>query len=190
MITRARFARLFTFSLLVLCFVLISCAQALPTSKATPQSLPSVQTWIRQNAHPLQTTEPGEANADLQPLKQMVGDAAIVGLGEANHGTHEFFTMKQRIFEFLVEQMGFTTLAFENGWDASRQIDNYILTGNGNLDTLMRNDLYAAWQTEEVRNLIEWMRAYDADPAHATKVHFVGIDAWNISQQVFDDVVN
>jgi erythromycin esterase len=190
MIARARFVRHFSFSLLVLCFVLISCAQTAPTSKATPQSLPSVQTWIQQNAHLLQTTEPGSANTDLQPLKQMVGDATIVGLGEANHGTHEFFTMKQRIFEFLVEQMGFTTFAFENGWDASRQIDNYILTGNGNLDALMRNDLYAAWQTEEVRNLIEWMRAYDADPTHTTKVHFVGIDAWNISQQVFDDVVN
>jgi erythromycin esterase len=188
--TSVRLAAFFRLSLLVLCFLLVSCAQASPPPKATVESLPVVETWIRQNAHPFQTAEPGSADADLQPLMGMVGDAAIVGLGEANHGTHEFFTMKQRIFEYLVEQMSFTTFAFENGWDASRQIDAYIQTGNGNLETLMRNDLYAAWQTQEVRDLIEWMRAYDADPAHTTKVHFVGIDAWNISQQIFDDVVN
>ncbi len=187
--TRARRAQAFPLALLVLCFLLVSCAQTSLTPQAPPQ-LPAVETWIQQNANPLQTAEPSGPDADLQPLKQVVGNASIVGLGEANHGTHEFFSMKARMFEFLVERVGFTALAFENGWDASRQIDDYIQTGNGNIEALMRRNLYSAWQTQEVRDLIEWMRAYNANPAHTRKVQFVGIDAWNISQHIFDDVVN
>ncbi len=185
----ARFAPFLLLALLISSFLLISCAQAAPPPQA-PQSLPAVETWIQQNAHSLRTAEPGGSDADLQPLTQIVGDASIVGLGEATHGTHEFFAIKARIFEFLVEKMGFTTLAFENGWDASRQIDNYILTGNGNITSLIQTDLYGAWRTQEVLDFIEWMRAYNANPAHTRKVHFVGIDAWNISQQIFDDVVS
>jgi erythromycin esterase len=111
-----------------------------------------------------------------------------VGLGEQTHGTHEFFTMKLRVLEFLVKHMGFTTFALENGWDASRSIDQYVLTGQGNLTDLLYADLSTSWQVQEFRDLIEWIRAYDADPAHPTKVHFAGIDCWNISQGAFDEV--
>ena len=166
-----------------------SCSQATPTPKAPSYTLGTVQTWIGHHVIPFKTDEPSSSDEDLQPLKQIVGNATIVGLGEQTHGTHEFFTMKRRILEFLVTHMGFTTFALENGWDESRLIDKYVLTGQDNLVDLLHDDLYPTWQVQEFRDLIEWIRAYNADRAHPMKVHFAGIDCGNISQAAFDEVV-
>jgi erythromycin esterase len=86
--------------------------------------------------------------------------ATIVGLGEATHGTHEFFTMDQRMLEFLVKQMGFTTLAFENGnWDPTRPIDSYVLTGEGDARQLLFQAFNFSLRTQEILNVIAWIRA-------------------------------
>ncbi|OLD84079.1 MAG: hypothetical protein AUF64_02945 [Chloroflexi bacterium 13_1_20CM_54_36] len=180
---------LFLLCVLSLSIPFVSCTQAASAPKASSHTAGPVETWIEQHAIPLMTAEPSGADEDLQPLEQLVGNATLVGLGEQTHGTHEFFTMKLRILEFLVTHMGFTTFALENGWDESRQIDRYVLTGQGNLSDLLHADLYPTWRVQEFRDLIEWIRAYDADPAHPTKVHFAGIDCANISQAAFDEVV-
>ena len=99
--------------LLSISFALIGCSQAANTRIANAGL---VTTWIQQNAIPLKTVEPGGSDADLQPVQPLVGNASIVGLGEETHGTHEFFTMKARLVEFLVSRMGFTTFIMENNW--------------------------------------------------------------------------
>ncbi len=167
----------------------VSCNQAVPTPKAPSHTLGSVETWIQQHAIPFKTAAPGGSDVDLQPLKQIVGNATIVGLGEATHGTHEFFTMKHRILEFLVNEMGFTTFAIENGWDVSRLIDTYVMTGRGSARALLLNEPFLSWQTQEVLDLIEWMRAYNANPSHTTKVHFAGIDCTDLTPAAFQDVL-
>lgn len=86
---------------------------------------------LERAAHPLRTTEPGGSTADLRALSAMVGDAEVVGLGEATHGSHEFFTMKQRVFRHLVETKGFTTFALEMSWSGGLRIDDYLQTGEG-----------------------------------------------------------
>src|SRR5438128_720194 len=163
---------------------LVGCNQVPPPSQAD-----LVKIWIQQHAIPFTTAEPGGSDVDLQPLKQIVGNASIVGLGEATHGTHEFFTMKHRILEFLVNEMGFTTFAIENGWDVSRLIDTYVMTGRGNARDLLLNEPFLSWQTQEVLDLIEWMRAYNANPSHTTKVHFAGIDCTDLTPAAFQDVL-
>ncbi len=188
--SRAHLAWFFPLLLaLFLSIPLVSCSQSAPAPSVPVQATGPVATWIQQHALPLTSVEPGGSDADLQPLQQIVGDATIVGLGEATHGAHEFFSIKSRLFEFLVEKMGFTTFALESGWDVSRQIDAYVQTGKGDIQALMSADLYASWRTQEMLDLIKWMRAYNADPAHTAKVHFVGIDAWDVSQTAFDDVI-
>jgi erythromycin esterase len=111
-----------------------------------------------------------------------------VGLGEATHGAHEFFAMKARLIEYLVGALGFTTVAMENGWAASRPMDDYLATGQGDPRALQREDFYGAWQTQEVLSLLAWLRVYNADPSHTAKVHFAGVDSWNVTQAAFDDV--
>jgi erythromycin esterase len=111
-----------------------------------------------------------------------------VGLGEETHGTHEFIQGKARLAEYLIAHLGFTTFVMENNWGASRLIDAYINGGPGDSDSVMRAGLFASWWTQEYRALLEWMRAYNADPAHASKIHFLGMDIQGVSQSDFDAV--
>ena len=68
-----------------------------------------VRDWIASHAIRLTTPEAGHGFEDMQPLKQVVGNARIVALGEATHGTREFFQLKHRMVEFLAPQMSPTS---------------------------------------------------------------------------------
>ncbi|BFV61185.1 erythromycin esterase family protein [Kitasatospora sp. CMC57] len=132
---------------------------------------------LERAAHPLRTTEPGGNTADLRALSAMVGDAKVVGLGEATHGSHEFFTMKERVFRHLVEDKGFTTFALELSWSAGLQIDDYLQTGKGgDARSVAKQTLTdSPWEREEFVSLIEWMRDYNRH--HPDRpVHFMGDD--------------
>ena len=84
---------------------------------------------VRSTCKAFKTTNPTASLNDLKPLKDMVGSASIVGLGEATHGAHEVFTMKHRIVKYLVSEKGFTNLVLEEGWDRALELDRYVLTG-------------------------------------------------------------
>ncbi|HET6263158.1 MAG TPA: erythromycin esterase family protein, partial [Chloroflexia bacterium] len=123
--------------------------------------------WLREHAVPLRTAEPSDDYSDLLPLKELIGDARIVALGEATHGSREFFTMKHRILRFLVQEMGFTVLAFEDGWPEALSVDEYVLGGPGSPEDAVRDLLYWPWETREVVEMVEWMRAYNASRGEA-----------------------
>jgi len=80
---------------------------------AGPPPPAEVADWIRRHAVPLRTVEPGGDFSDLEPIRQIVGDARIVALGEATHGTREFVQFNHRLTEFLVSNMGFSVFAVE-----------------------------------------------------------------------------
>jgi len=160
---------------------LIGCGQTRPTSSP-------VLSWIKQHALPLKTTDPRAPLDDLQPLQRIVGSASIVGLGEATHGSDEFFTMKHRLLEFLVERMGFTMFAMEGSWSAGEQINTYVLTGQGDAGDVLGQFHFWTWNTQEVLDLVYWVRAYDADPSHRQKVRFAGFDCQSIEPITLDHV--
>lgn len=167
--------------------VLTSCIQIGSSAHASSTSDPVVS-WLRQHADRLATVEPGGSDADLQPLAAMVGNADIVGLGEATHGSHEIIDMKARLTEFLVTHLHFTTFVMENDWGYSHVVDAYINGGTQSLADMMQTALYTSWQTEEYGSLLTWMRAYNADPAHTIKLHFYGMDIQEVAQGDFDTV--
>jgi erythromycin esterase len=136
-----------------------------------------VISWLRRHAIPLSAVEPGRGFADLEPIKTVIGRARIVALGEATHGTREFFQLKHRLLEFLVTEMDFTTFAIEANWPESLQVNDYVLHGRGEPAEVLAGLHFWTWNTEEVLNLILWMRKYNTSSAHETKVSFVGIDA-------------
>lgn len=112
--------------------------------------------------------------ADLAPFGRIVGEARIVALGEATHGTSEFFRTKHRLLAYLVEHAGFRLFAIEANQLAVEPINEYVRGGRGDVRTLMR-ELFRVWNTEEMRDLIEWMRAYNTrNPGEM--VEFVGFD--------------
>jgi erythromycin esterase len=138
------------------------------------QPKPDQIEWLKKNVIPLTTVDAGNGFADLQPLKTMIGNAHLVGIGEATHGTSEFFRMKHRMLEFLVKEMGFTLFAIEANMPESYKINEYVLTGKGDPKALLRGIYFWTWNTQEVLDMIEWMKTYNETASR--KIQFLGFD--------------
>jgi erythromycin esterase len=130
--------------------------------------------WIRANAIPLVSVEAGSGFADLEPLRATIADARIVSLGEATHGTREFFQLKHRLLEFCVSELGFTIFGIEASYPECLRINDYVLHGTGNPAEALAGQRFWTWDTEEVLALIEWMRAWNC--THERQVKFFGFD--------------
>ncbi len=151
-------------------------ASAISTNEPGPATAEAARSWLETNAIRLETVEAGHGFADMQPLKAIIGPARVVALGEATHGTREFFQFKHRTLEFLVTEMGFNIFAIEASMPESFDINDLVLTGRGDPDKALAGIYFWTWDTEEVRTMIEWMRSYNANPQHARKVKFYGFD--------------
>jgi erythromycin esterase len=133
--------------------------------------------WAKAHAVPLRSVEAGVDDSDLSVLATMVGKARVVALGEATHGAHEPLALRNRIFEFLVKQMGFTAIAIESGLPESRRVQEFVLGGPGRADSVALEGLtYGFGDLQENVALIQWMHDYNANPLHASKIRFYGID--------------
>src|SRR6266403_4247214 len=141
----------------------VSLALALrPTKSIAATRLMSddqpVVEWIGANAVRLRTPEAGNGFADMQPLKKMIGNARIVSLGEATHGTREFFQLKHRMLEFLASEMGFTIFSIEANMPEEYRLNDYVLNGNGDPAKLIKGMDFWTWDTQEVLDMGRWMR--------------------------------
>lgn len=131
--------------------------------------------WLRQAAIAFQTVDPAASHDELGALRDVIGDARVVVLGEANHGAREFFLLKHRLVRFLVEEMGFNTFAMEATWPESNLVDDYLATGRGEPEVLLSRLYFWIWNTREVLDLIEWMRQYNRS-AGGRRIRFGGFD--------------
>ena len=134
----------------------------------------SVVDWIRANAIRLNTPEAGHGFDDMQPLKKVIGDARVVELGEATHGTREFFQLKHRMLEFLATQMGFTIFSIEANMPEAYKLNDYVLTGKGDPKELLKGMYFWTWDTEEVLDMILWMRKFNE--SGKGRIEFTGFD--------------
>jgi erythromycin esterase len=128
------------------------------------------------HAVPLKSLVPGSAFGDLQPLKPVFKDVRVVGLGEGTHGTHEFMTVRHRVFEYLVNEMGFRVFAVEASYSGALKIDDYLQTGQGDPRTLLQGLLLWPFTTAEMLDLIKWMRTYNETAAPDQRLHYAGFD--------------
>ncbi|MGB6689492.1 MAG: erythromycin esterase family protein [Terracidiphilus sp.] len=162
----------------------VSNAQPAPVSAATEpnaqvskeqagEEQAAVQ-WMRQNAIPLETVEAGHGFADLQALGQIVGNARIVELGEATHGTREFFQLKHRIIEYLAAQKGFTIFSIEGNMPEAYRLNDYVLHGVGDPKQLLGGLYFWTWNTQEVLDMILWMREFNQ--SGKGRIEFTGFD--------------
>ena len=160
----------------ILLAVLLTAEQYAARQAEEQAKLDAVITWLSDRAIRLSTVEAGNGFDDMRSLETVVGNARIVALGEATHGTREFFQLKHRILEFLVSEMGFTVFAMEAGMPEGFDVNEYVLDGEGDPERALAGLQLWPWNTEEVLDLIEWMRGYNADPIHERKVKFYGFD--------------
>jgi len=103
------------------------------------------------------------------------GTYAMVGLGEATHGTQEFCRLKHRMFKYLVENHGYRVLAYEYSFRKSLMINEYVLNGTGDIDSILAGESWIQ-NNAEVKDLIRWMRAFNQDRHDGEKIQFFGID--------------
>ena len=130
--------------------------------------------WMRTHAVALQTPEAGRGFRDMQPLKQIVGNARIVALGEATHGTREFFQLKHRMLEFMASEMGFTIFSIEASMPEAYRLNDYVLNGNGDPAQLLKGMYFWTWDTQEVLAMIRWMREFNQ--SGKGRIEFTGFD--------------
>lgn len=133
----------------------------------------AVSQWIRDNAQPVLARD-GTASASL--LSEIVGDAKVVSFGEAVHLSQEFLTLRNQLFVTLVERQGFTAFAMETGFLDGLEVDDYIGGGvSAAAAPVQQTFSFNDAALEANRQLIEWMRAYNARSCISRKLHFYGL---------------
>ena len=163
------------------CLVLFFLGTVSPLLGQLPvasQSMPAgIVEWGQKSAHQL-TLDETDSNHDLEPLAGVVGDARVIGLGEAEHGIHEFLMFRNRFVRFAIERLGVTAIAAESGYNESLAVEDYVQgRSEFTMDTVGSVFSWSmAVPYEENRELIEWVRNYNARPTTKRKVHFYGID--------------
>jgi erythromycin esterase len=124
---------------------------------------------------PINGVEVSAATNDLSVLDKFA-DAAVIGVGEATHGTSEFFKMKHRLFKYFVEKHGFKIFGFEADMGECIYIDRFICGNSGTIDDAMKKMHFWTWKTQEVRDLILWMKNYNLGKSDKDKIHLLGVD--------------
>lgn len=149
---------------------------ALLLTAATSPTLATPLEYLQKNAVPITSFELGASLDDLEPLSNLVGEARIVGMGEATHGTAEFTQIRARMLEYLVREKGFTVFALETSWAGARELNAYVQGGAGDARALLTRYARLAWpwRTAQMLSVLEWMRSYNQSAT--VKLRFTGFD--------------
>lgn len=138
-----------------------------------PATAPSeVQDWVRREAKPLPSPDPGAPSVVLPALEELAKDSTVLGLGEATHGTREFFQFAHYCLKGLAEAGLCHTFAVEMNLVEAFKIDSYI-QGEGP-DPVAQ--VPAPFLTAEMRDMINWMRDFNRNRPQGPKVRFYGVD--------------
>jgi erythromycin esterase len=177
----------------------LSLLLSLGLARGTKAQLdPALTTELSAAVRPIRLVTGLNAVADLRPLKDLVGQRRVVALGESTHGAHEPLALRNHLFQLMVAESGFTAIALETGFSESKAIQRYIDGGPGDACKLVRQQMtWGFGGFPENLALVEWMRAYNADPAHGRKLRFYGIDlsgagdgAFPRARRAVDDVLD
>jgi protein-L-isoaspartate(D-aspartate) O-methyltransferase len=122
-------------------------------------------------------------SADLAPLLERVGDARVVLLGEATHGTSEFYRMRDRITRELILRKGFTTVAVEADWPDAARVDHYVRHREyppSEWQAFARFPTWL-WRNREFAEHVDWLREFNAEQTDpGRRVGFYGLDLYSL----------
>ncbi|CAN5726629.1 N/A [soil metagenome] len=129
---------------------------------------------------------PLENRTHLDPLLEQIGDARFVLLGEASHGTSEYYTWRSAISKRLIEEKGFSFIAVEGDWPAcyslNRFVKGYPDAGDSVREVLQGFDRWPTWMwgNWEVAALADWLREYNSTRQSDQKIGFFGLDVYSL----------
>jgi erythromycin esterase-like protein/predicted phosphoribosyltransferase len=157
--------------------------QHMPDKSRGAQSRPdtSLVDAVRAAAHPL-----AGGVRQYDPLMERIGEARFALLGEASHGTHEFYQERTEITKRLITEKGFTAVAVEADWPDAYRVNRYVRGLSHDVDAVealadFRRFPTWMWRNTVVVEFIEWLRAYnDARSPGDAKVGFYGLDLYSL----------
>lgn len=133
---------------------------------------------------------PLATNNDLDPLMEYIGDSKYVLLGEASHGTHEYYTWRARITKRLIVEKGFSFLAVEGDWPdcyrVNRYVKDYPFSGETAYEVLHAFNRWPTWMWAnwEVLALAEWMKDFNKELPVNKRVGFYGLDVYSLRESM------
>jgi erythromycin esterase-like protein len=128
--------------------------------------------------------------ADYDPIMELIGNARVVLLGEASHGTQEFYATRAAITERLIRDRQFCAVAVEADWPDAYRVNRYVRWVGNDANASMALDDFKRfptwmWRNTEVVQFVEWMRAYNSTvPSDAHRVGFYGIDLYSLHASI------
>jgi protein-L-isoaspartate(D-aspartate) O-methyltransferase len=148
------------------------------TFPSQPSPPATISRLIRETAESFDDLE----TIDLGALMKRIGNCRVVLLGEATHGTSEFYRMRARITRELIEKKGFNIVAVEADWPDAAQIDRYVRhrpASSGRESTFSRFPTWM-WRNREVADFVEWLHGHNAGRASEDRVSFHGLDLYSL----------
>src|SRR6266403_4009903 len=142
---------------------------------------PTLREALSDTLHPLTG-----AAEDYDRIVDLVGDARFVLLGEASHGTHEFYRERAQITKRLIEEKGFTAVAVEADWPDAYRVNRFVRNANDDVDAQealsdFRRFPRWMWRNIDVVEFVEWLRAHnDRLSQSARKAGFYGLDLYSL----------
>lgn len=136
-------------------------------------------------------TLPNPEAAEFGAAFDRFGDARIVLLGEATHGTHEFYAARAQISRRLIERHGFNIVAVEGDWPDIARFDNYVRHGAARPksgDARVRFPTWM-WRNEDMRIFADWLRHHNASLPEAERAAIHGLDIYSLGESI-DAVVD
>jgi erythromycin esterase len=129
--------------------------------------------------------KPLRGDEDLDPLLERIGDARVVLLGEASHGTHQYYAWRDRISRRLIEEKGFGFIAVEGDWPDCYLLNRWVKGvdgGGGAREMLHAFERWPTWMwaNHEVAELAEWLRRHNEGRPEDGRVGFYGLDVYSL----------
>ena len=156
-----------------------SSPRLIHTTPSVSQTLPSL---ILRNSESFAAPE----EASFASLLRRIGDARVVLIGEASHGTSEFYQLRERITRGLIKDKGFTIVAAEADWPDATRIDHYVRHRDvppSDWSAFARFPTWM-WRNQEVREFVDWLHDYNKPLEMSRRVGFYGLDLYSLYNSV------
>jgi len=148
--------------ILIICFCI-----AFFTTKVHSQHL----NWINENAYPIHSSSKDKG---LSFLSNELKGNIIFGLGEATHGTREFFIQKSQIIQYLITHLNYKLLGFESTGSRMESINQYLQSGDGDLKASMKD--LGLYNSTEIYDMLTWIKEYNKTTTPGNRVILFGFD--------------
>lgn len=150
--------------------------------RITPPKGSRLSALIAENAEPFDDIE----RAPLGALLDRIGDARVVLIGEATHGTSEFYRMRAGITRELIEHKGFTIVGIEGDWPDTQMIDSYVRDRPA---LQLREPAFSRfptwmWRNHEVRHFVEWLAGHNRGAGRQRQVSVHGLDLYSLNNSI------